>query len=122
MMAALFRYWDRCRSTQLKDALSFPPTNHFQKGGSLESSTLSQRVSHVSISAYSSKHFGKFFSEKRSLTAGSFRLACATNSLEGWKYASSFQCTAIWASLGSATRVAGLASAMLTLPSNRKTE
>ena len=83
MIAALFRCFARCRSTQLKEALIFPPTNHFQKGGSLVSRTVCQRSYQVSMSAYSSKHFGKFFSANRSLTDGSLRLACLTNSGEG---------------------------------------
>ena len=57
--------------------------NHFQNGGSLVSSTSFQGSYQVSISAYSSKHFGKFASENRSLTAGSFRFACATNFGDG---------------------------------------
>ncbi len=68
-----------------------PPTNHFQNGGSLVSSTVSHRLDQVSISAYSSKHFGKFFSAKRSLTEASFRLAWATKLAGGLKYSSSFQ-------------------------------
>src|SRR5262245_55866606 len=76
MSAALFLYLSRCLSTQLSHALSLPPVNHFQKGGSLVSSTLSHRRDHRSMSAYSSKHFGKFFSAKRSLTAESLRFAC----------------------------------------------
>src|ERR1035441_8038467 len=37
MIAALFLYLARCRSTQLYEALILPPTNHFQNGGSLAS-------------------------------------------------------------------------------------
>src|SRR5258708_39491090 len=83
MIAALFLYFARWRSTQLYEALSLPPTNHFQKGGSLVSSTVSHRWDQVSMSAYSSKHWGKFFSAKRSLTEGSLRLAWAMNFAEG---------------------------------------
>ena len=87
----MFLYLARWRSTQLNEALILPPTNHFQKGGSLVSSTVCQRSYQVSMSAYSSKHPGKFFSANLSLTAGSLRLACAMNSFEGLRYSSSFQ-------------------------------
>ena len=76
---------------QLNDALILPPTNHFQNGGSFVSRTVFQRSYQVSMSAYSSKHFGKFFSANRSLTAGSLRFACAMNVWEGVKRSSSFQ-------------------------------
>src|SRR4029077_16582561 len=91
----------RWRSRQLKLAFSLPPTNHLQKGGLLESSVLSHFLYQVSISAYSSKHRGKFSSENRLLTSGSLRFACWMNFCGGWKYSSSFQCTAIWASVRS---------------------
>src|SRR5438132_13317091 len=91
MKAALFPYLARWRSTQLNDALILPPTNHFQNGGSLVSSTVCQRSYQVSMSAYSSKHLGKFFSLNLSLTAGSLRLAWAMNSFDGLKDSSSFQ-------------------------------
>ena len=42
MNAALFLYLARCRSTQLKQALSWPPTNHFQNGGLLLSNVVCQ--------------------------------------------------------------------------------
>src|ERR1035438_1230786 len=71
MIAALFLYLSRWRSTQLYEALILPPTNHFQNGGSLVSSVVSQYLSQLSRSAYSRKHSGKFFSLKRSLTSGS---------------------------------------------------
>src|SRR5208282_3578293 len=58
IIAALFLYLARCRSMQLYEALILPPTNHFQNGGSLVSSVLSQYLSHVSRSAYSRKHSG----------------------------------------------------------------
>src|SRR5262245_5884715 len=116
MIAALFLYLARCRSTQLKEALSLPPTNHFQNGGSLVSSTVCQRSYQVSMSAYSSKHWGKCFSLKRSLTAGSLRLAWAMNVCDGLKYSSSCQWTAIWASVVSATSVLSLGSAMRHSP------
>jgi hypothetical protein len=40
-----------CRSTQLYDAFSLPPTNHFQNGGLLESSVVCHGWSQVSRSA-----------------------------------------------------------------------
>ena len=83
MIAALFLCFARWRSMQLKDALILPPVNHFQNGGSFVSRTVCQRSYQVSMSAYSSKHFGKFFSAKRSLIAGSVRLACSMNFWEG---------------------------------------
>ena len=79
MSAALFLYFARWRSTQLYEALILPPTNHFQNGGFSVSRTVCQRSYQVRSSAYSSKHFGKFFSAKRSSTSGSARFACVTN-------------------------------------------
>src|SRR5216684_3310527 len=96
--AALLRYLARWRSTQLNEALSFPPTNHFQKGALLVSSVVCQYLSQVSRSAYSLKHSGKFFSAKRSNMAGSFALAWPMNLGGGEKYSSSRQWTAISAS------------------------
>src|SRR5215469_6787591 len=93
--AALFLYCSRCRSTQLKQAFSFPPTNHFQNGGSFVSSTLFHFWYHVRKSAYSSKHFGKFFSPNRLRTPGSARFACFANLFDGLNNSSSFQLTAI---------------------------
>ena len=48
------------------------------------------------------KQSGKFLSENRSMIFGSVRFACATNFGSGAKYPSSFQWTAIEASLASA--------------------
>src|SRR5712692_2023338 len=96
--AALFRYLVRWRSTQLKEAFSLPPTNHFQKGALLESSVVCQYLSQVRRSAYSLKHSGKFFSANRSKIAGSFALAWPMNLGGGKKYSSSRQWTAISAS------------------------
>src|ERR1700676_4563455 len=73
--------------------------NHFQKGGSLVSSVVCQYWSQWSNSAYSRKHSGKCFSLNFSTMAGSFRLAWPMNFADGWKYSSSFQCTAICASV-----------------------
>ena len=50
-------------------------------------------------SAYSRKHSGKCFSLNFSTMAGSFRLAWPMNFAGGWKYSSSFQWTAICASV-----------------------
>ncbi len=83
MIAALFLYLSRCRSTQLYEALILPPTNHFQNGGSLVSRVVSQYLSQLNRSAYSRKHSGKFFSLKRSLTSGSVRFAWPMNFAEG---------------------------------------
>src|SRR5213593_4245954 len=91
MSAALLRYFGRCRSTQLYEAFSLPPTNHFQNGGLLVSSVVFQYVSQVSRSAYSLKHSGKFRSEKRSKALGSARFAWAMNFAGGEKYSSSRQ-------------------------------
>src|SRR5215467_8114784 len=96
--AALFLSLARCRSTQLYDAFSLPPTNHFQNGGFDVSSVVCQRSSQVSRSAYSAKQSGNLSSAKRSKIAGSFALAWATNERGGWMFSSSRQCTAIWAS------------------------
>src|SRR6266849_1840833 len=91
MIAALFRYLARCRSTQLYEALSFPPTNHFQKGALLVSRVVCQYLSQVSRSAYSLKHSGKFCSANRSRMAGSLALAWPMNFGGGEKYSSSRQ-------------------------------
>src|SRR5690348_8057943 len=98
MKAALFRYFGRWRSTQLKDALSRPPTNHFQKGGLLVSSVVCQYLSQVRRSPYSLKHSGNLSSVKRSRMAGSFAFAWPMNLGGGEKYSSSRQWTAICAS------------------------
>src|SRR5579864_1276076 len=91
MKADLFRYFARCRSTQLKDAFNRPPTNHFQKGALLVSSVVCQYLSHVRRSAYSLKHSGKFFSANRSKMAGLLEFAWPMNCGGGEKVPSSFQ-------------------------------
>jgi hypothetical protein len=58
--------------------------NHFQNGGSLLSSTVSQRWSQSSRSAYSVKQSGKLSWLNRSKMAGSFAFACFTKASEGW--------------------------------------
>src|SRR5215469_17674213 len=96
MIAVLSGLAAACRSTQLYDAFSLPPTNHFQNGALLMSSTVSHGLSQVSRSAYSVKQSGNLSSVNRSTMAGSLALACATNFSGGGKYSSSRQCTAIW--------------------------
>src|SRR6266849_5528157 len=91
MRAPLFRYLARCRSTQLYEALSFPPTNHFQNGALLVSSVVCQYLSQVKRSAYSLKHSGKFFSANRSRIAGSLAFAWPMNFGGGEMYPSSRQ-------------------------------
>src|SRR5260370_17183589 len=95
MIAALFRYLARCRSTQLNEALSFPPTNHFQNGALLVSRVVCQYLSQVSRSAYSLKHSGKFSSLNRSKMLGSLALAWPMNFAGGEKNSSSPQSTPI---------------------------
>src|SRR5580658_6447698 len=75
MMAVLSGLDCAWRSTQLYEALSLPPTNHFQNGGVDGSSVVCQRSSQVSRSAYSVKHSGNLSSENRSKIAGSLALA-----------------------------------------------
>src|SRR6266436_227765 len=77
--AALFLSLARCRSTQLYEAFSLPPANHFQNGGLLVSSVVCQYSSQCSSSAYSLKHSGKFASAKRSRIAGSEAFAWPMN-------------------------------------------
>ena len=79
MMAVLSGLAAACRSTQLTEAFSFPPANHFQNGALPVSSTVSQRLSQVSRSAYSVKQSGNLSSVNRSKIAGSRALACRTN-------------------------------------------
>src|SRR5215469_1430305 len=79
MIAVLSGVLAACRSTQLYDAFSLPPVNHFQNGGLLASRTVCQGASQVSRSAYSVKQPGKRSSPNRSDIAGSAALACATN-------------------------------------------
>src|ERR1700693_6241912 len=97
MNAALSLCVFRWRSMQLKLALILPPTNHFQNGGLLLSGVLDHFFYQGRSSAYSSKRFGKFSSEKRLSIDGSLRFACATKLAGGWMYCSSFQWTAICA-------------------------
>src|SRR6516165_1943617 len=79
MIAVLSGVTAACRSTQLYEAFSLPPTNHFQNGASLVSSTVSHGLSQVRRSAYSVKQSGNLSSVNRSKIAGSLALACATN-------------------------------------------
>jgi hypothetical protein len=79
MIAVLSGLAAACRSTQLYEALSLPPTNHFQNGGLLVSSVVSHGASQVSRSAYSLKQSGKCSSPNRPKMAGSAALACSTN-------------------------------------------
>src|ERR1019366_1600724 len=83
MMAALLALAARCRSTQLYDALSLPPTNQFQNGALLVSRIVSHGASQLSMSEYSLKQSGKFSSLNRSKIAGSAALACWTNDSGG---------------------------------------
>src|ERR1700759_5318343 len=77
--AALFRSLARCRSTQLYDAFSLPPTNHFQNGGAAVARGGVPELSPSRRSAYSRKHSGKFSSAKRSRIAGSEAFAWPMN-------------------------------------------
>src|SRR5205085_10212567 len=79
----------RWRSTQLTQAFSRPPTNHFQNGGLLVSSIVSHPASQVSRSAYSLKQSGKCSSLKRSRMSESLAFACATKLSGGSMYSSS---------------------------------
>src|SRR5260221_14742381 len=72
-----------CRSTQLYDAFSLPPTNHFQNGGLLVSSVVCHGASQASRSAYSLKQSGNLSSANRSKMPGSAALACATKPAGG---------------------------------------
>src|SRR5215218_1256702 len=98
MKAALSGLASRWRSTQLKQAFSRPPTNHFQNGGLLVSSIVCHSASQVRRSAYSLKQSGKFSSLNRSRMSGSAAFACWTKLLGGSMYSSSRQWTAICAS------------------------
>src|ERR1700741_1771264 len=82
--AALFLYFARWRSTQLYEALSLPPTNHFQNGGSLVSSVVCQYWSQFNMSAYSRKHSGYLSSLNRLRMSGSVRFAWPMNFEEGY--------------------------------------
>src|SRR5438876_10772603 len=68
------------------------------------------------MSAYSSTHFRMCLQMTCSLTAGYVRLDWAMNSLDGLWVSSSYQCTAIWASVVSATVVAAFESVMKLPP------
>src|SRR3989442_4973737 len=118
--AALFPYLARWRSTQLYDALILPPTNHFQKGGLLVSRTVRYGSNQVNISAYSLKQLGNFFGPNRSRIFRSFAFACSTNFFGGRKRSSSFQCTAICASLNSVCSFARVFFVMIELVSVRR--
>src|SRR2546425_4386948 len=85
MKAALSLNFARCRSMQLYEAFSFPPTNHFQNGALLVSSVVCQYLSQVRRSAYSLKHSGKFVSANRSKMAGGVAFALSTEFPGGWK-------------------------------------
>ena len=65
-IAVLSGFAAACRSTQLYEAFSLPPVNHFQNGGLLVSSMVCHGSSQVSRSAYSLKHSGKWSSLNRS--------------------------------------------------------
>ena len=67
-----------CRSTQLYEAFSLPPTNHLKNGALLVSSVVCHVWSQVSRSAYSLKQSGNLSSVNRSRMAGSAALACST--------------------------------------------
>src|SRR5947207_391990 len=79
MIAVLPGLAAACRSTQLYEAFSLPPVNHFQNGAVLVSSVVCQGRSQSSRSAYSVKQPGNLSSVNRSKMARSFALACATN-------------------------------------------
>src|SRR5947209_17161089 len=88
----------KCRSTQLTQALSFPPTHHLKNGGFEVSTTSSHFWSQSSSSAYSTKESGKFSGAKRSRIDLSFAFACSLCCSGGSTYSSSFQWTAILSS------------------------
>src|SRR5262245_57655123 len=116
MKAALLRWFARWRSTQLSQALSFPPTNHFQNGGRLVSSVVCQVRSQWSRSAYSRKYSGKWSGVNRLTIDGSFKFAWAMNAADGWTYSSSFQWTAIsFASFFDTVAITGSPAAMLSV-------
>src|ERR1019366_1734298 len=125
MIAVLPGLATACRSTQLYDAFSLPPTNHFQNGAVLVSSVVCHGSSQLSRSAYSLKQPGKRSSLNRSKMAGSLALACATNPGGGGEISSSRQCTAIWASETCAsepcaTEPCGSLLSVIVLSSRRK--
>ena len=75
MIAVLSGLAAACRSTQLYEAFSLPPTNHFQNGAVLVSRTVSHFLSQLSRSAYSVKQSGNLSSLNRSRMAGSAAFA-----------------------------------------------
>src|SRR5207302_5981929 len=109
----------RCRSTQLTHAFRRPPTHHLKNGGLLVSTTSSHFLSHVSISAYSSKHCGKFSGAKRSRIDRSPEFACSRYCSGGSTYSSSRQWTAILSSeYSTSSEAASVVSAIESLPSS----
>src|SRR6266853_7061822 len=119
MSAALLRYCARWRSTQLSLALILTRKKHFQKGGLVVSRIVRYGSNQVNISAYSLKQLGNFFGPNRSRISRSFAFACSTNFFGGRKRSSSFQCTAICASLNSVCSVALVFFVMVELVSVR---
>ena len=69
MIAVLSGLAAACRSTQLYEAFSLPPTNHLKNGALLVSSVVCQVWSQVSRSAYSLKQSGNLSSANRSRMA-----------------------------------------------------
>src|SRR5947209_13058179 len=106
----------RCRSMQLTDAFSRPPTHHLKNGGLLVSTISSHFLSQSSISAYSTKQSGKFSGAKRSRIDLSFALACSLYCSGGSTYSSSRQWTAILSSEYS-TSSSGLVCAVSAIQS-----
>ena len=114
MIAALFLFGpSQWRSTQLYEALSWPPTNHLANGG-FQSSTLSQGLNQSSASACSAqKPSGSSLARFQSAWYCS-RLemwACRANSGGGGKTRVSFRTLVIDPPPGSAVMVAGSAVA-----------
>ena len=79
MIAVLSGLASACLSTQLYEAFSRPPENHFQNGGLLVSSVVCHGASQLSRSAYSWKQSGNLSSLNLSKIDGSAALAWATN-------------------------------------------
>src|SRR4051794_41636444 len=73
--AALFLSLARCRSTQLYDAFSLPPVNHFQNGGSLVSSGGGPYSSPSRRAADSPEHSGEVSSAQRARGGGAEAVA-----------------------------------------------
>jgi hypothetical protein len=82
-IAVLSGLADACRSTQLYEAFSRPPTNHLKNGALLVSSVVCHVWSQVSRSAYSLKQSGNLSSVNRSRMAGSAALAYSTKPAGG---------------------------------------